>query len=159
MSCLVVPLSRWHGHPWVRFHLVNFTNPHRHCSPGADCKHKHPCQASTGPLSICCSYLLQPHRVDSCLHMIPSSFCLATLVIFFQLQDFDFLFMLLAMLPQSCPTLSHGLQPTRLLCPWDSPAKNTEVGCHALPSRGSSWHRLRICICYDSWTGRQILYH
>ena len=25
--------------------------------------------------------------------MIPSSFCLATLVIFFQLQDFDFLFM------------------------------------------------------------------
>ena len=26
----------------------------------------------------------------------------------------------------------HGLQPTRLLCPWDSPAKNTGVGCHAL---------------------------
>ena len=21
---------------------------------------------------------------------------------------------------------------TRLLCPWDSPGKNTEVGCHAL---------------------------
>ena len=27
---------------------------------------------------------------------------------------------------------SHGLQPTRLLCPWDSPGKNTGVGCHAL---------------------------
>ena len=26
----------------------------------------------------------------------------------------------------------HGLQPTRLLCPWDSPGKNTEVGCHFL---------------------------
>ena len=26
----------------------------------------------------------------------------------------------------------HGLLPTRLLCPWDSPGKNTEVGCHAL---------------------------
>ena len=26
----------------------------------------------------------------------------------------------------------YGLQPTRLLCPWDSPGKNTEVGCHAL---------------------------
>ena len=26
----------------------------------------------------------------------------------------------------------HGLQPTRLLCPWDSPSKNTAVGCHAL---------------------------
>ena len=25
----------------------------------------------------------------------------------------------------------HGLHPTRLLCPWDSPDKNTGVGCHA----------------------------
>ena len=39
--------------------------------------------------------------------------------------------------------LSHGLQPTRLLCPWDSPGKNTGVGCHALlqgifPTQGSN---------------------
>ena len=26
----------------------------------------------------------------------------------------------------------HGLQPTRLLCPWDSPGKNTGVDCHFL---------------------------
>ena len=26
----------------------------------------------------------------------------------------------------------HGLWPARLLCPWDSPGKNTGVGCHAL---------------------------
>ena len=26
----------------------------------------------------------------------------------------------------------HGLQPTRLLCPWDSPGKSTGVGCHSL---------------------------
>ena len=26
----------------------------------------------------------------------------------------------------------HGLQPTRLPCPWDSPGKNTGVGCHFL---------------------------
>ena len=26
----------------------------------------------------------------------------------------------------------HGMQPTRLLCPWDSPGKNTGVGCHFL---------------------------
>ena len=26
----------------------------------------------------------------------------------------------------------HGLQPTRLLCPWDSPGKNTGVGSHFL---------------------------
>ena len=35
-----------------------------------------------------------------------------------------------AKLLQSCPTLRpHGLQPTRLLRPWDSPGKNTGVGC------------------------------
>ena len=26
----------------------------------------------------------------------------------------------------------HGLQPTRLLCPWNFPGKNTVVGCHFL---------------------------
>ena len=26
----------------------------------------------------------------------------------------------------------HGLQPTRLPCPWDSPGNNTGVGCHFL---------------------------
>ena len=26
----------------------------------------------------------------------------------------------------------YGLSPARLLCPWDSPDKNTTVGCHAL---------------------------
>ena len=25
----------------------------------------------------------------------------------------------------------HGLRPTRILCPWDSPGKITGVGCHA----------------------------
>ena len=27
---------------------------------------------------------------------------------------------------------SHGLQPARLLCPWNSPGKNTGVGSHSL---------------------------
>ena len=26
----------------------------------------------------------------------------------------------------------HGLQPARLLCPWNSPGKNSAVGCHFL---------------------------
>ena len=26
----------------------------------------------------------------------------------------------------------HGLQPTKLLCPWDFPGKSTGVGCHCL---------------------------
>ena len=36
---------------------------------------------------------------------------------------------------QSCPTLydrPHRPQPTRLRHPWDSPGKNTGVGCHCL---------------------------
>ena len=34
---------------------------------------------------------------------------------------------------QSCPTvLPHRRQPTRLLCPWDSPGKNTGVDFHFL---------------------------
>ena len=37
----------------------------------------------------------------------------------------------------------HGLLPTRLLRPWDSPGKNTGVGCHFLlqgifPTQGSN---------------------
>ena len=37
----------------------------------------------------------------------------------------------------------HRRQPTRLPCPWDSPGKNTGVGCHALlqgifPTQGLS---------------------
>ena len=33
-----------------------------------------------------------------------------------------------------CRTLlwPHGLQPTRLLCPWDFPGKNTGMSCHFL---------------------------
>ena len=36
----------------------------------------------------------------------------------------------------SCSILSeslqpHGLQPTRVLCPWNSPSKNAGVGCHS----------------------------
>ena len=35
---------------------------------------------------------------------------------------------------KSCSTLQrpHGLQPTKLLCPWNFPGKNTGVGCHFL---------------------------
>ena len=33
---------------------------------------------------------------------------------------------------QSCPTLCDPIDPTRLPRPWDSPGKNTGVGCHFL---------------------------
>ena len=49
----------------------------------------------------------------------------------------------------------HGLGPVRLLCPWNSPGKNTEVGSHSLlqdifPTQGSN-----PGLPYS----RQILYH
>ena len=43
-----------------------------------------------------------------------------------------------------CPIFATpGLQPPRLLCPWDSPGKNTRGGCHFLlqgifPNQGST---------------------
>ena len=49
----------------------------------------------------------------------------------------------------------HGLQPTRLLCPWDLQARILEWV--VMPSsRGSSWPRDQIHVsCIDRWT----LYH
>ena len=43
----------------------------------------------------------------------------------------------------------HGLQPTRLLSPWDSPGKNTGMGCHAFlqgifPTHGLNLHLLSL---------------
>ena len=56
----------------------------------------------------------------------------------------------------------HGLQPSRLLCSWDSPGKNVGVGCHFLfqgifPNHG--WTRvscidrrvLYVCYCKESF--------
>ena len=47
--------------------------------------------------------------------------------------------------------LLYGLQPTKLLCLWDSPGKTTGVGCHALlqgiiPTQGSNPSLL--CLSY-----------
>ena len=33
---------------------------------------------------------------------------------------------------QSCPTVCSLMDTTRLLCPWNSPGKNTGMGCHSL---------------------------
>ena len=45
---------------------------------------------------------------------------------------FNYLYVLAKSL-QLCLTLRHhGLWPTRLLCPWNSPSKNTSLGGHAL---------------------------
>ena len=48
----------------------------------------------------------------------------------------------------------HGLEPARLLCPWDSPGKKTGAVCYFL-LQGIFWHGDCTCI---SCTGRQILH-
>ena len=52
----------------------------------------------------------------------------------------------------------QGLEPARLLCPWDSLGKNAEEGCHFLlqdifPIQGSNLCLFRLLHC------RRILYH
>ena len=52
----------------------------------------------------------------------------------------------------------HGLQPARLLCPWDCPSKKVGVGCHFL-LHGSSWPRDQTHISCISCISKCILYH
>ena len=52
----------------------------------------------------------------------------------------------------------HGLHRARLLCPWDSPGKNTGVGLRALlqgifPTQG--WNPCLLCLLHR----REVLYH
>ena len=57
-------------------------------------------------------------------HFLPSPQLLFSLL---------YIMLLLLLSLQSCPTLCDPRrQPTRLPRPWDSPGKNTGVGCHFL---------------------------
>ena len=49
----------------------------------------------------------------------------------------------------------HGLWPARLLCPWDSPGKNTGVDCHSLLQKIFPTSGLNLGLLHC----RQILYH
>ena len=62
----------------------------------------------------------------------------------------------------ACPVVSDSLQhsrlqPTRILCPWDSPGSNNGVGCHFLLqgiflTQGLNLHLLRFLSWQaDSW--------
>ena len=60
---------------------------------------------------------------------------------------------------QSCLTLQpHRLEPTRLLCPWDSPGTNTGVGCYALLQEIFLTQGLNPCLLHLLHY-RQILYY
>ena len=45
----------------------------------------------------------------------------------------------------------HGLQPTRLLCPWDFPGKSTGVGCHWTGQPQFSFYSMSL----PGWSGLQ----
>ena len=46
---------------------------------------------------------------------------------------------------------SHGLQPTRLLHPWDFPGKSTGVGCHCLLHMTLGCHQMNLTT-RDCWS-------
>ena len=57
----------------------------------------------------------------------------------------------------------HGLQPARLLCPWDFPGKNTGVGCHSFlqgifPTQGSNPGLLRCRYIFTIWATREAIW-
>ena len=57
---------------------------------------------------------------------------------------------------------THGLKPARLLCPWDSPGKNTGVGCHALlqgifPPRDQTQVSCIVGRFFADWATREAL--
>ena len=57
----------------------------------------------------------------------------------------------------------YGLQPTRLLCPWDSPGKNTGVDCHFRFQGIFPIQRLNLISCsagrfYTIWATRDAPY-
>ena len=51
--------------------------------------------------------------------------------------------------------MSDPLGPHRLLCPWNSPGRNTRVGCHFLLQETFPTQGLNLCLLHC----RQILYH
>ena len=59
----------------------------------------------------------------------------------------------------SCPTETYGLWAASLLCPWNSPGKDTGVGCHSLLqgiylTQGSNrglLHCRQILYCLSHW--------
>ena len=61
----------------------------------------------------------------------------------------------------SCSVVSdssrpHGLQPTRLLCPWDFAGKSTGVGCHCLLL--SILSHLKLKTIYDITKGLSLIF-
>ena len=46
----------------------------------------------------------------------------------------------------------HGLEPTSLLCPWNSPGRNTGVGCHSLLQYICVYIYMHVYMCVYIYT-------
>ena len=105
----------------------------------------HLCLLRLGPSSLChltlcfCRKEILPLRSAS-VHPCPCAHCPHT-----KLLLVSALWLVMSFLPGAAMHVcvfsgsvlsdslqSHGLQPSRLFCPWDSPGKSTGVGCHFL---------------------------
>ena len=92
--------------------------------------------------------------LEKCLFRFFSFLIVLLFFFFLVLSCMSCLYIYCCLVAKSCPTLlqSHGLQPARLLSPWDFLSKNTGVGCHFLllgifPMQGSN-----PCFLHCSWT-------
>ena len=87
-------------------------------------------------------------------------FILYTVIYIYILQIlFAFLFSHLVI---SDSLLTHGLQPTRFLWPWDFPGKNTGAGCHfflqrIFPTQGLKLHLQHFRILYHQSHWGQVI--
>ena len=111
------------------------------CSGLISCPHPHTPTVWPGsfPLRSLLSFGVTASLLLNCLHsrLLPSSIGFCNPFVFLNYSKVNFLWLNAAAAAakslQSCPTLQpHRRQPTRLPHPWDSPGKNTGVGCHFL---------------------------
>ena len=72
------------------------------------------------------------------------SFLTKTLILHYQGPTFTAL--CICVHTQLCSTRSDPMEPTRLLCPWDYPSKNTGVCCHFLLQRVLLTQGLNLCL-------------
>ena len=94
---------------------------------GPAVQHKEPCSMLCGSLDGTEIW----RRMDTCTHMAESLHCsLETITILFVNWLCEIVSVSHSVMSDSLQLC--GLQPSRLLCPWNSPGKNTGVSGHSL---------------------------
>ena len=92
--------------------------------------------------SLLKQYLPFPNVWLDCLTQVSLHFSINLLITMFLSWEHHCCLLFQSLSPVNLLQL-NGVQPTRLLCPWNFPGKNTGVGCHILlqgifPTQGSN---------------------